>query len=326
MYSKRRTLAEKFSLTNQKIDIPRDSIIDSIDVKVTATVHNAAATDYVGKLQAVLDAITSMRVISDGNKVHYSVTGLDCAILNYYGNKSIAPDPDEVLTVPDGEDVTVSFMLTLDEGDILAALKDSLEFTLETKAAITADVSITAFEGLVSISENVMTPAEFVASYGQDAANSAEPKVTSYEKAFDASDELREFIDLPTGTLLRRAFLIVKNASGVRAGVTPTKIGLIRTTPDRSEMYTIDYATIQQINQRKYELHQGFIPGVVAIDYGSEITNDNFGLRGWKFNKGDYQAAVKCSTAGKVRYLSIEYVVNTPMFDQLAKAATEATE
>jgi hypothetical protein len=326
MYSKRRTLAEKFSLTNQKIDIPRDAILDSIDVKCTAVIHNGAGTDYAGTLQAVLDSITSMRVISDGNKVHYSLNGLDCAILNYYSNESIAPDPDEVLAITAGADKTVSFMLTLDEGDILAALKDSLEFTLEVKAAITADVAITAFTGLVSVSENVMTPQEFVASYGADAVNSAEPKVTSYEKAFDAADELREFLDLPTGTLLRRAFLIVKDSNGVRNGTVPTKIGLIRTTPDRSEMFTIDYSSFQIINERKYKLHNGFIPGVVAIDYGSEITNDNFGLRGWKYNKGDYQAAIKAAAAGKVRYLSVEYVVNTPTFDQLARAATEATE
>lgn len=325
MYSKRRTLAEKFSLINQKIDIPRDAVIDSIDVKCTVVIANSGETDYSGKLQAVLDAITSMRLISDGNKVHYSLTGSDAAILNYYANQSIGADPEEAVTITAGQSKTLTFLLTLDEGDILAALKDSLEFTLETKALIATGVSITSFEGLVSISENVMTPAEFVANYGQDAANSAEPKVTSYEKAFEVSDELREFIDLPTGTLLRRAFLIIKDTSGVRAGVTPVKFGLIRTTPDRSEMFTMDYATLQTINERRYKLLNGYIPGVIAMDYGQEITNDEYGLRGWKFNKGDYMAALKSATAGKCRYLSIEYVVNTPNFDQMSRAVTEAS-
>jgi hypothetical protein len=327
MYSKRRTLAEAISLTNPMVEIPRDAIIDSIVLKCTVVIHNAAVGAYTATLQKILDCLTSVRLVSDGNKVHYSLSGSDLAILNYYRNESIGADPDAAITAAGGADsAAYTFLLTLDEGDILAALKDSLELTVETKTAVDTDVTLKTFSCTVSISENVMTTAEFVAAYGQDAVNSAEPKVTAYEKGFDISEELRECFDFPTGTLLRKAFWIFKDTSGVRAGSLPSKIGIIRTTPDRSEMFTVDYPTIQMINEQQYLLHNGYIPGVVALDYGKEITNDSFGIRAWKFNKGDYQAAIKAAAAGKLRYVSVEYVVNTPTFDALSRALIEASE
>lgn len=324
MYSKKRTLADKITLNNKKVNLPRDAVIDKILLYVTATVKNAGSSTWEGEMEDVLKAIKEIRVVSDGNTVHYALNALDVAILNYYDYQGVTVDPDKAISVAAGATETYSFLLVLDEGDILAVAKDSLELSMDFETAIATDVTLDSVEVKITLEENVMTPQEFVAKYGANLEYAAEPKVVAIVKSFDASEELREFLDLPTGTLLRRAFIMVLDSSEVRGGVTPDKVGIVVTTPDRRELYTADFATLVEYNKVAYALSDA-VNGVVAIDYGAEITNDAYGIRAWKFNKGDYQLAFKSSNAGKVRYISVEYVVNTKTFDAVERALIEAT-
>jgi hypothetical protein len=316
VYSKKRTLQDYFTLTSRKIDLPRDAVLDGVYLRGVVTLNNGAASEFTGLKSDILKAIKEIRIVSDGNNVHYSLNGLDAAIMNYYDTKGVAENPDEVITVGASSSKEFNFTLLLDEGDIIAVTKDSLEMSVSCETEITSDVTISAFTGKVTVNENIFTPGEFVETYGQNMEMVAEPKVTIFEKSFDASEELRESLDLPTGTLLRRAFFVAKDDSGTRAGVSPGKLGIVATTPDRRELYSVDWETFRDHNRFNQEVSAP-IDGVALIDYGAEITSDIFGLRGWKYNKGDYQAAVKSASSGKVRYISCEYVVNTAAFEQV---------
>jgi len=325
MYSKKRTLAEKLIYpTNKRIDLPRDAVIDKMFVMFTGTVKNVnATTDSALKLSDILAGIVDMRVVSDGNTVHYSVKALDLAIMNYYDTEGVAINPDAAFTATKSASTPFSFMLAFDQGDILALTKESLELSFNLAPQISTDCTIDTLEGTITLQENVYTTTEFAATFGANLEAAAEPKIVALEKPYAATAELSEFLDLPTGTLSRRAFLIDMDASGVRGNATPGKYGIIVTTPDRREIYTVDYATMGQINKSDYTLAAP-LAGVRVIDYGNEITNDVFGLRGWKYTKGDYQIAARSVNAGKMRYLSCEYVVNTVTFDTI-RANLEAT-
>lgn len=325
MYSKKRTLADKFSLTNRKIDLPRDAVIDRIFTLFTVTVHNShATTAYSGKLADILNKITDMRIVSDGNNVHYSLNALDLAIINYMDSMGKAINPDDAITVAAASDATFTFILCHDQGDILALVKESLEYSFNVNTTIDTDNAITALTGLVTLEENILTSAEFTARFGANLEAAAEPKIVALEKAFNVSEELSEFFSLPTGTLSRRAFMISYDGSGVRGGVSPSKIGIIVTTPDRRELFTVDYPTLKEINRRSYLCTP--LIGVTVIDYADELTNDEYGLKGWKYTKDDYQLAAKSASAGKIRYISCEFVVNTTHFDATAAAEVEVTE
>lgn len=324
MYSKKRTLNTGLSLLNRKVDLPRDAVIDKIFVKFSGGIKNVnATTDSALTLYDILSRISDMRIVSDGNTVHYSVKGSDLAILNYYDTQGKTVNPDTAFTAVKAATTPYSFTLAFDQGDILAVAKESLELSINVDIQINADCTIDSLTGQITLQENIFTPAEFAATFGQNLEAAAEPKIVALEKPYTATSELSEFFDLPTGTLSRRAFLISSDGSGVRGNADPTKIGIIVTTPDRREIYTVDYATHKEINKRDYLLSTT-IGGVSLIDYGKEITNDEFGLRGWKFTKGDYQIATLSANAGKMRYLSCEYVVNTATFDNI-RAVMEAT-
>jgi hypothetical protein len=323
MYSKKRTLNTGLSLINKKIDLPRDAVIDKLFVKFDGTIKNVnASTDSALTLGSILNKITDMRIVSDGNTVHYSVKALDLAVLNYYDTQGKTVNPDTAFTAVKAASTPFSFTLAFDQGDILAVAKESLELSINVDTVVNADCSIDTLTGMITLQENIFTPSEFSATFGANLEAAAEPKIVALEKPYSVTQELSEFFELPTGTLSRRAFLISTDAAGVRGNADPSKIGIIVTTPDRREIYTVDYKTLREINSRDYLATP--IAGVSLIDYGKEITNDEYGLRGWKFTKGDYQIATLSANAGKMRYLSCEYVVNTRTFDQI-RAIMEAT-
>jgi len=323
MYSKKRTLNNTLTLDQKKIDLPRDAVIDKCFVKFSGNIKNVnATTDSVITLGAIMSKITDMRIVSDGNTVHYSLKAIDLAILNYYDTQGQSPNPDTAFTAVKAASTPYSFLLSFDQGDILAVAKESLELSINVDKQINDDCTIDTLTGLITLQENIFTNSEFAATFGANLEAAAEPKIVALEKSYAVTSELSEFFDLPTGTVSRRAFLISSDAAGVRGNADVKKLGIIVTTPDRREIYTVDYPTLRLINGRDYLLTP--ITGVSLIDYGREITNDEYGLRGWKYTKGDYQIAALSANAGKMRYISCEYVVNTQTFDTI-RAIMEAT-
>ncbi len=327
MYSKYRTLNQVLSLINTRIDLPRDAVIDALFLKITATVGNAGAGAYTGTNEAVLRAIQEIRIVSDGSTVHYALSGADIALLNKYNSKSgFAPALDGAVSVGAAGSEDITYYLRLDEGDILAASKDSLEAKIVVNPTIDTDVTITALTCEITLVENVMTPEEFVASYGPNLEYAAEPKVYALSVPVTASSELTNILDLPTGSLARAGMLqFINPATGLAGGVDPSAIGLINTSPDRREVLHVDFPTLQRINAADYEIGPVDLPGVALLNYAADVTCDGYGLRGWRFTKGDWQIAGKTSNAATLRYVCLEHVVNSGVFDATERAVLERT-
>lgn len=326
MYSKYRTLNQTLSLINTRIDLPRDAVIDQLILKVVATVANAGQVAYAGTNEAILRAIQEIRVVSDGSTVHYALSAADIALLNAYNSKAgFAPALGGPVAIDAAGSETLTYYLRLDEGDILAASKDSLEMKIVVNPTISADVTITALTATVTLVENVLSPEEFVATYGPNLEYAAEPKVYALSAPVTASSELTNVLDLPTGSLARAGMLqFINPATGLAGGVDPTAIGLINTSPDRREVLHVDFPTLQAINTSEYDLGAA-LPGVALLNYGKDVTNDGFGLRGWRFTKGDWQIAAKGANAATLRYVCLEHVVNAAAFDAAEGAVLERT-
>lgn len=325
MYSKKRTLSQKLNLTNRKIDLPRDAVIDVILLYCKLSLKNDGTNAFSGKMRDVLDALKEVRVVSDGNNIHYSLKGSDIAVINYYDNQGKGVDVDADVSIDAGATKEFDFLLMLDAGDILALTKDSLELSVDFEDAIddAGNVTVENAEIKITIEENVYTVAEFASTYGANLEFAAEPKIYAREKKFSLSNELVEVMELPVGTLLRKAFITFRDANGAVSDSLVEKYGIIITTPDRRELYTVDYKTAREYQKLMYLADP--VTGTVVLDYGAEITNDVYGVRAWKFNKGDYQLGVKANAEGTLRYISYEFVVNTKVMDQVDRAMIEAT-
>lgn len=325
MYSKFRTLSSALSLTNTSIDLPRDAVLDKILLKLAVTVANASGASYSGTHEAILRAIQEIRVISDGSTVHYALSAADVAILNQYNTQyGVTPAIDTAVTIADSANSTITFYLILDEGDILAATKDSLELRIVVNSTITTGVTISALTGTVTIVENVLTPQEFVESYGANLEYAAEPKVYALQATVAASTEMTNVLDLPTGSLMRGGILQFMTG-GLAGSVDPSMVGLIVTSPDRRELLNIDFATLRALNAAEHSVNNAAPAGVALINYAKDVTSDGYGLRGWRFTKGDYQITAKTSNAATLRYISLEHVVNSTVFDTAERAVLERT-
>jgi len=211
-------------------------------------------------------------------------------------------------------------LLTLDAGDLLALLKDSLTLSIETQTATgVADLTLSALSVEITVDEDVYANvAELKSVYGQNLELAAEPKVVVKSESFSTLSELAEILELPVGTLLRRGFVQILDGSGDRSNSVATKVGIKASSPEERDLYTVAFGTAQLIDKQQYDLSD-YVDGVAVIDYAEEITNDGMGIKGWRFNKGDMVLTAKTGAAGSVRYISHEHVVNTALVDaQLA--------
>ncbi|RXE56407.1 hypothetical protein ABH15_10000 [Methanoculleus taiwanensis] len=326
MYSKIRTLSDTLTLNKTSVNLPKDAVIDALILKVSLTIANAFGGAYSGTGLDILKALQEVRVISDGSTVHYALNGKDIAILNafdgLYGGAAVAAD---TVSVNDSASTTETYTLILNEGDILAVTKDSLELKAVFDTTITTGVTVSAATITVSISENVYTPEEFVAKYGANLEAAAEPKVYALVSSVAANTELSGVLDLPTGTLHRRGVMTFTDASGVYGSAEPSNVGLVVTSPDRRELLNVDWATLRGIGNFKYCVAGAAPAGCAIFNYAQEVSADGYGLRGWRWTKGDYQFSVKTANAGTLRYISCEHVVNARAFEAAERAMIEGT-
>lgn len=326
MYSKIRTLTDEITLAKTRIELPRDAVIDQIFIKFTAKIKNNGAAEWSGKLENILKAIEEIRVVSDGSTVHYALSAVDVAILNKFNSPNgFAPDLAETITLAADAEVDKSFVLKLDEGDILAAAKDNLEMKV-IMGTIATDISFVSLMGEVSIVENVLSPEEMLQNYGGALEFAAEPKVYALSEKINVSTDLQSALDLPTGSLHRAAVLCFVGDNGLVGGADPGKIGLINTSPDRREVLNVDWETLRAFNASEHDLNGAGPAGVVLVNYAKDVTADGFGLRAWRFTKGDWQIAAKSANAATMRYICLEHVTNTAVFDAQERAQLELTD
>lgn len=323
-YHKYRTLNDTLSTVNPTVRLPRDTVIDALLLRCQIEVTNGTGSSWTGTHLDMLKALEEIRVISDGTNVHYALNGPDIAMMNAYTGAygGTHPGSDEI-TIANTEAGTVDLVLPLNEGDILAVTKDSLELKAVFASAIAADLDVTDISITPTISENVYTPQEFAAMYGAELERSAEPKCYALGAQIGANTELTGVLDLPTSTLLRRGVCQFRNGAGVLGAADPLRFGLIVTAPDRRELLNVNYATFRGMQNFKYTAGSALPVGTVSIDYASEVTGDGFGLRGWRWTKGDYELAVRTNNAGSLRYVSCEHVVTPEVFEAIGGAVLE---
>lgn len=283
-----------------QLDLPRDHVIDDIVLRFQFSYSATSAPS----LWDVLKAIQEVRVVSDGSIVHWSLRGDDIYILNYY---------DQQQTVP--VDITASdatITLRLATSEILANLKSDLKLSVRFGGAIG---SITSFSGavMVSVEQLVYDPNEFVEAYGPNLENLAEPKVTAEEATLNAGTQFQTVSELPVGNLLKRTVMVVTDSSGNFSDSVVDRIRLMN-KPGAQELLNEAFTIFGDKDRMEYQLTQR-LTGVVFIDYGVDVTEDNLGLRMWRVAKGDITLETRNNANGRARLIHEEIIVNSEALD-----------
>jgi len=308
VYKVKETLDDVLTLQVKSIDLPRNGVIDSIALLAKITLSNGGSSDATVTMEDVLKAINEIRVVSNGNVVHYALRGTDIAYLNIYDTHGKALDLASTVTVPANGTQSVSFLIMLDAGQIHALIKDQLQIRVDWQTDLGNSVTVSDASIKVTLDKEVYESAEDYAityagaEYGEIFIE--EPKVYAIEKAFNALGELTEVFELPVGSVLKRALLVFYDDTGTRADIVD-KYALVRTRPARIQLYKIDYETSRELDKVQYKLPA--VPtGMTMFDYDQEVVFGGLDLR--EEASGTFKIALKTTASGKLRYISHEIV------------------
>ena len=294
-----KTLTIAPNYTDQ-LDLPRDHVVDDILLRFNFS-YSASAPP---SLWDVLRAIQEIRVVSDGSVVHWALRGDDVYILNYY---------DQQGSVPVSIDTSKAVVtLRLATAEILANLKSDLKLSVRFGSAIG---SLTSFSGSVTVSveQLVYDPDEFQAHYGPELENMTEPKVTAEETALTAGTQYQVVSELPVGNLLKRTVVVAYDSSGAFSDAVIDRLRLMN-KPGSQELFNESWAVMGDKDMSEYQLSKR-IAGIVLVDYGVDVTEDNLGLRMWRVAKGDITLESRNNAAGRARLIHEEIIVNTQAVD-----------
>ncbi|BAD85542.1 hypothetical protein TK1353 [Thermococcus kodakarensis KOD1] len=308
MYKVKETLDDVLNLTVKSVDIPRNGVIDSIALLTKLTLSNSGASDTNVTMEDVLKAINEIRVVSNGNVVHYALKGTDIGYLNIYDTHGKALSLNDTVSVPAGGTQDVQFLMVLDAGKIHALIKDQLQIKAEWNTSVATNVSLSDAEVKITLDKEVYeSGSEYVAVYSAGDYGEIfieEPKVYAIEKAFNQLGELTEVFELPVGSVLKRALMVFYDDTGARADIVD-KYALVRTRPARIQLYKIDYNTSRELDKVQYKLSS--VPtGMTMFDYDREVVIGGLDLR--EESSGTFKIALKTTSAGKLRYISHEIV------------------
>jgi len=311
LFARRRVVEDVLSPTNRQVNLPRDALIDSITLMLEVTLSNSdTANAQTAKIEEILKAFSSIRVISDGSNTHVSLPGDMLLLTNYYDYQGKTPKLDDTVSVPAGGTATVKIPLVIDFGDIHAFLKDSLVMVIDFTRSVSSNISIEDFVGKISLREIVFdSPEEYLGIYGPNGERIVEPKVYTIIKSFDVLSEPKPVISLPVGTLLARGIVVTEDSTGALADVVD-KLAIASARGALETLYE-DYWDVIQVKD-KYEYNVDPLSGVGIIDYGAEITGDGVGLNMLDAQVGDVVLKLKTTAAGKLVYISHEYVPVNP--------------
>lgn len=307
MYKVKETLDDVLTMQVKSVDLPRNGVIDSIALLANLTLSNSdTANAATVSMEDILTGINEIRVVSNGNVVHYALKGTDIAYLNVYDTHGKALSLDDTVSVPAGGTANVQFLIMLDAGKIHALIKDQLQIKVEWNTSIAANVSLSDATIKITLDKEVYESGEeYVMTYAGAEWGEIfieEPKVYAIEKSFNALGELTEVFELPVGSVLKRALLVFYDENGNRADIVD-KYALVRTRPARIELYKIDYPTSRELDKIQYKL-KAVPTGMTMFDYDQEVILGGLDLR--EEASGTFKIALKTNAAGKIRYISHE--------------------
>jgi len=298
------TLDDKITLTQKRIDLPRNGVIDKIALLFNLTLSNSDSSNAATvSMEDILNAIEEIRVVADANDIKYSLNGLDLAIMNYYDTAAKSVKPTDSVSVPAGGTANLNFLLVLNAGEIHALAKEQLSLSINFNKSVTDKVNISDASVTVTLDKKVFEDANEWVSYYSGIF--VEPKVWAMDKSFATLNELADLLPIPVGSISIRGFLIVSDSTGARADIVD-KYAIIQTRPRRTELMKVDWQTGQELDKVEYILDEP-LNGVTVIDYDKELVLGGFDLRNAEI--GLFKLALKTNAAGNLRYLSHEAVI-----------------
>lgn len=301
MFIQEATKPGELNGSTPSVELGTSSIHDAYLMEFEINATNETGSSVTPTIADFLGAINQIKIQSDNSKDHYALTGMDVARRNAMfspmGIESRVIDKTFSAVADDGT-VSAKFVLTLDEGDIVALQHNNITMKVEMASTIKTDFPITSYTVKPTVIEKIpQTEQDIIGTYGENFEYALEPKVYATTKTLSNTTEYTGFLEVPTGALLRGAMLNWTSA--------PKQWGVVQIVPSRTEISRMNWLTSQVKDQRRFGTQ--LASNTVYFDYDSEWTLNGLGKDGRTFNRGDYMfAALPNNADTTLRMVSYE--------------------
>jgi hypothetical protein len=299
------SLPQELNLSTPSLELGNTSIHSAYMLECTINATNETGAAKTPTINEFLSVLENISVVSDNVRYHYSQNGKDMALRNAmfspHGVPSRVVDKTFSEVADDGL-MSASFVLALEEGDIVGLMHDSVSLKGSFASNMAANCPVTGVSIKPTIYELIPSPtaaaakAELIARYGEGYTGALEPKVYTQTQKCSANTEVTGFFNLPTGALLRGALM--------QWSVAPSQFGLIATVPSRSELMRLNWNTAVAKDERRFGVPMP--SNCTYFDFNAELAMNGLGLDGRNFNRGDYQISARTSAETELRYVSYE--------------------
>jgi hypothetical protein len=325
MESRKITLASGLTFSSTRsssLDLPMNGIINKIRARVTGTY---TGTDGNLSAEAPYNIFSNIAVKTSKGQTAYSLASKDLRIANYLDKKG------QVVSSIGSGAYEMNFIL--DRGELLAYSQDKLPSNVDHPAlpfggltlAVTwatdlqfgaTDIVITAGSASIELEETLATISELQAIYGERLERYQFPQlITQGDVGITSNSAPLKVLKPVTGGLKKRIIIVASNSSSVRNNTVVTKIQLKNSALGEQET-PIDrtFLSMQNEDKEQYDLGTALV-GVASIDILSEITNDNIGMRSYRFDE-KLELHTQNSATGFVRIIEENKIVNVSAFEQ----------
>ena len=311
------------SSRSNQIDLPMDSTINQIRIRVTGTY-----TGVDGNLNAEFpfNIFRNITVKTGKGAFPYSIASKDIRIMNYLDKAG------KVTMSASGGSFEAN--LILDRGELLALKQNELPDVLDHPSLpfnslslsvvwaqdvdIGSSNTLSAATGEVEVEQTPMTVTELQAIYGDKLERYQLIEVyTKGDTAITANSKPSQSIILDVGRLKKRTIAVTSDTSAtpVRSSTIVTelqlnnqKVGYERTPIDRT------FKTMQNEDAEQYNLTT-ILAGVASIDYPQEINNDPYGFPSWRLGDKDFSIYTQNASNGNIRVIEEQRIVNINAFE-----------
>jgi hypothetical protein len=291
--------ANHISLNNPILELSTKNTME-IYTRLLVEVENGEDKDANVPVEEILNKI-KLNLRKNNKTALVEVDAFKLCLLNQFDSGSYF-NADGTVKVPKGGVAQIEVPLCI-EGPFSASQYDDFDISLNVNQTVGTNLSIKSVDGVIT---TVNTDTDFSDEIIERTAN-------VFKKSFDAIS-YQEVLKIQSTNAMQEAIVIIRGKNGKRTDDIIKNIGLRGIGNTKIDLYMVDYLSAKMMN--RMNCNNKFQPkGALYINFCDEITQDVWGIKGWRLLNEKLYFALESLGEGSIEVLTKELVVNSELID-----------
>jgi len=294
------THAKSLTLNDRTIELAKKNCL-GIFLNVNVEIANGGSSDTKIPVEKVLEKIR-FNVKKNNKTALVEMDAFKIALLNVFDANGYF-NIDGTISIPKENTTQLNVPLYID-GPFRAEDYTSFDISMDVNQSINDNVTI-----------NSVT-AEVTAVYTDEKLDDAVIERTKniFKTSFQAGS-YQEAVHLNTLNSIQQAIVIIRDKTGKRSDKIVKKIGIRSIGTEKTDIMELGYKSALMINKMQFS-PKTQPTGVIFIDFRTELTGDNWGIKAWRLGQDKLYLALEAEQEGTIEVLTKELIVNTSLIDK----------